>query len=109
MNSRQKGARGEREWRDELRARGYTARRGQQYNGLDGEDVVCEELSSRFHFEVKRTECLSLYDAMKQAERDAGERVPVVAHRRNGQEWVVIMRAGDWLDLVAEALPAEVL
>ncbi len=30
MNSREKGKRGERQWRDELRAQGYAARRGQQ-------------------------------------------------------------------------------
>ena len=28
MNSREKGKRGERQWRDELRANGYAARRG---------------------------------------------------------------------------------
>jgi hypothetical protein len=33
INSRQKGARGERQWRDELRAHGYDARRGQQFSG----------------------------------------------------------------------------
>jgi len=31
MNSREKGKRGERQWRDELRANGYAARRGQQF------------------------------------------------------------------------------
>jgi len=45
MNSREKGKRGERQWRDELRANGYTARRGQQFAGSpDSPDVVCEEL-----------------------------------------------------------------
>ena len=33
MNSREKGKRGERQWRDELRANGYMARRGQQFAG----------------------------------------------------------------------------
>jgi hypothetical protein len=33
MNSREKGKRGERAWRDELRAAGYDARRGQQFSG----------------------------------------------------------------------------
>ena len=33
MNSREKGKRGERQWRDELRANGYDARRGQQFSG----------------------------------------------------------------------------
>ena len=49
MNSRAKGARGERLWRDELRAQGFTARRGQQFSGSpDSPDVVCEELKEPF-------------------------------------------------------------
>jgi hypothetical protein len=44
VNSRQKGARGERQWRDELRADGYEARRGQQFCGsAESPDVVCDE------------------------------------------------------------------
>ena len=46
INSRQKGARGERQWRDELRANGYVARRGQQFSGsADSPDVVCNDLA----------------------------------------------------------------
>jgi hypothetical protein len=42
MNSSQKGKRGERAWRDELIAHGYSARRGQQFSGTpDSPDVVC--------------------------------------------------------------------
>ena len=53
MNSREKGKRGERAWRDELRANGYCARRGQQFSGsAESPDVVCEDLPA-FHFEVK--------------------------------------------------------
>ena len=45
INSRAKGARGERMWRDQLRAEGYTAKRGQQHaGGQDSPDVVCEEM-----------------------------------------------------------------
>jgi|ERR1041384_3043973 hypothetical protein len=52
MNSRQKGARGERRWRDELRAHGFDARRRQQFSGSpDSPDVVCDELDW-LHFEV---------------------------------------------------------
>ena len=41
MNSREKGKRGERQWRDELRANGYGARRGQQFCGsAESPDVV---------------------------------------------------------------------
>ena len=48
INSRAKGARGERQWRDELRAQGYTDKRGQQFaGGQDSPDVICEELKGK--------------------------------------------------------------
>ena len=40
MNSREKGKRGERELAGKLKEYGYECRRGQQYSGIDGEDVV---------------------------------------------------------------------
>lgn len=106
MNSRQKGARGEREWRDFLkREGGYHARRGQQFSGANGDpDVVCEELDGFVHMEVKRVENLNLYRAMEQSIADAevkGE-TPVVAHRKNGKPWLVTMRAEDWLRVTDE-------
>lgn len=103
-NSNLKGKLGERQWRDKLRDHGFLqARRGQQFSGgEDSPDVVCPELPL-IHFEVKRTEKLSIYDAMSQAKRDAGDyKLPVVAHRRNSQDWLVIMDANDWLNLIKE-------
>ena len=74
MNSREKGKRGERQWRDELRANGYAARRGQQFSGSpDSPDVVCDSLPW-VHFEVKAVERLNIEDAMAQARRDCGVR-----------------------------------
>lgn len=104
-NSRQKGARGEREWAEFLTTHGFDARRGQQFaGGADSPDVVCPTLAALFHPEVKRVEALRLYPAMTQARGDAPEgRVPYVAHRTNRQDWVVIMTATDWLDLVRRA------
>lgn len=100
INSRQKGARGEREFSKLLRDHGNEARRGQQFSGLgDSPDVVS---SLPFHFEVKRTETLSLYTAMAQAIRDAEPgKPPVVAHKRNGKEWLAVMRMEDFMALVA--------
>jgi hypothetical protein len=93
MNSREKGKRGERQWRDELRANGYDARRGQQFSGSpDSPDVICDQLRW-IHFEVKAVEKLNVQDAMDQAKRDAGLKVPVVAHKRNFREWLVTMTA----------------
>src|SRR5512136_2048216 len=67
---REKGKRGERQWRDELRAHGYMARRGQQFaGGADSPDVVCDELAW-IHFEVKALERLNIEEAMEQARRD---------------------------------------
>ena len=61
MNSRAKGARGECQRRDELRANGYRARRGQQLGGSpDSPDVVCDDLPWA-HFEVKVVEKLNIY------------------------------------------------
>ena len=104
-NSRQKGARGEREWRDQLRAAGYTARRGQQFaGGSDSPDVICEELHSKLHFEVKRVESLNLGAAYAQAERDARGKVPVVAHRKNAQPWLVTMPATAFFKLLRDGI-----
>ena len=67
MNSRAKGARGERAFRDLLRAEGYEARRGQQFSGSpDSPDVVCPDLA-QYHFEIKCVERLNIEDAMAQA------------------------------------------
>ena len=93
MNSREKGKRGERQWRDELRANGYQARRGQQFSGSpESPDVICDGLPWA-HFEVKLVERLDLYAAMEQARHDSGGRAPFVAHRKNFWRWLVTMDA----------------
>lgn len=100
-SSREKGKRGEREFATALVKRGFDgARRGQQYRGGEhSADVVCAELSP-LHFEVKRTEALRLWEALEQAERDAGQgEIPVVAHRANDRPWVVILKLDDLLTL----------
>jgi hypothetical protein len=98
MNSRQKGARGERQLAKKLREYGYDARRGQQYSGFNGDaDVVG---LPGIHIECKRVERLNLYDAMSQSRHDACEgEVPVVMHRKNDCEWLVTMRLDDFMVL----------
>lgn len=106
MNSRQKGAAGEREFRDQLRAAGYmSARRGQQFSGgSDSPDVVCEELAG-IHWEVKRVERLNIEDAIAQAIRDAGyKKTPIVAHRKNRGEWLATVRLDDLFKLLRDGL-----
>lgn len=81
MNSRQKGAAGERELAKALRSHGFETRRGQQYCGSNGDaDVVG---LPGVHIECKRVERLNLEDAMAQSRADArpGE-IPVVMHRK---------------------------
>lgn len=100
VNSRDKGKRGEREFASLCRDNGYTAaRRGQQYNGIDGDDVVGLPY---IHVEVKRVERLNLQDAMSQAKRDAKHKIPIVAHRRNNDDWLITMTAADWFTLYRE-------
>lgn len=99
-NSRDKGARGERELAKVLRLYGYDARRGQQFHGgPDSPDVLG---LPGIHIECKRVEKLNLYDAMAQSRNDAGEDVPVVMHRKNNCKWLVTMELSDWMELYRE-------
>ena len=101
MNSRQKGASGERELAKKLRKYGYECRRGQQFNGADGSaDVIG---LPGIHIECKRVERLNLEDAMAQSRRDAREgEIPTVMHRKNNCEWLVTMRLDDFMKLYKE-------
>lgn len=95
IRSRDKGARAEREaakvWAELL---GCEARRGQQFSGgTESPDVVTS--MENVHLEVKRTERGNPYLWVAQAVRDAGPKLPIVLHRRNGQEWLAIVRLAD--------------
>ena len=98
-HERNKGTRGKRELAARLTERGYPARRGRQYSGSpDSPDVVCADVP--FHFECKRAERIRLYAAMAQAIADAGDKVPVVAHRRNRGEWLAVLRLEDLITML---------
>lgn len=100
VNSRDKGCRGEREFATMLKSCGLEARRGQQFSGGgDSPDVVCSDLT-KVHFEVKRTEVTDLYGWYAQAKRDGIGKIPVVAHRKNGEQWLGIVDMNDLLDLL---------
>lgn len=98
MNSRQKGAAGERELANLLKEYGYDTRRGQQYSGANGDaDVVG---IPGLHIECKRVEKLNLDAALEQSKRDAREsEMPVVIHRKNRQEWKVTLSLKDFIEL----------
>lgn len=99
--SKRKGAVGEREaaalLSEALAMPGRFTRGRQHHGGPDSPDI--RDADNSIHVEVKRTESLSLYTAMDQAVRDAGPLVPVVLHRRNGREWLAIVRMNDLLRL----------
>jgi len=106
INSKDKGKRGERLFRDELNAAGFigSARCGQQGQGggIDNPDVLCPMLPD-WHWEIKFTQKLQLYKAMEQAVTDsAGKRKPVVASKRKGEEWLVTMKAKDFLEILKQ-------
>ena len=101
INSRTKGAAGERELAKVLRGHGYNCRRGQQYSGANGDADVLG--LPGIHIECKRVERLNIYDAIEQSKRDArdGEK-PVVMHRKNHCEWLVTMPIDEWIELYRE-------
>lgn len=102
LRSRNKGKRGEREAAGEIvRLFNVDARRGRQYSGGDDSPDVITGIHD-VHFEVKRAELLSLYAAMEQASRDAGEKLPVVLHKKNRKPWVAIVRLDDLPQLAVQ-------
>lgn len=113
MNSRRKGADGERELATFLRERGFEARRGQQYSGANG-DADVEGLDG-IHIECKRVEKLNIDAALEQSIRDSyadslkqGKTIiPVVFHRANRKAWKVTMRAEDFLKMYRGAKDGE--
>lgn len=100
INSRQKGARCEREAATLLKTTfAVEARRGQQYcGGSDSHDIFT---SLPLNVEVKAVEKLNLELALDQAERDAKPgTTPVVLSKRNRKDWVVSVRWKHLEDLV---------
>ena len=105
LNSKQKGARFERQLASRFREYGYEARRTAQYCGNTGDasDVVG---LPRIHVEAKHQERMQLYDWMDQAKRDAeagGQNLlPAVFHKKNNAEILVTMRFEDWMHIYRE-------
>ena len=103
VNSRAKGAEGERDLARKLNEYGFSTRRTVQYNGkAEGGQADLVGLKG-IHIECKRVERLNLYDAMAQAIHDAKDgELPSVFHRKNHSEWLVTMRLADWMELYKE-------
>ncbi|MFZ7120710.1 MAG: hypothetical protein ACOWWH_07145 [Eubacteriaceae bacterium] len=99
-NSKRKGKNGELEFARLCRDNGYNCRRGQQYSGIEGDDVVG---LPHIHIEVKRREKLNIHDAIDQSKRDTKENeIPIVAHRKNNCKWLITMEVEDWFNLYRE-------
>ena len=96
MNSRAKGKRAELELAKLLRGYGFEkARRGQQFSGIEGEDVVGLPM---LHIECKNVQQLNLREAMAQSERDAKEdQIPVVMHKKDRKPWLVTINLEDFI------------
>ena len=100
--ARNKGAAGEREFAallsDQL---GQVVKRklGQARDG--GDDIQV----GRFRIEVKRRERLQVVEWCEQVEAcaDAAE-VPVLAFRRNGEPWRVVLRLDDFIPMLRDQL-----
>ena len=99
INSKQKGKKGELEFSHLLKKHGFEARRGQQYSGTETTADIISELD-RLHFEVKRVERLNIDNAIEQAVKDCGDKIPVVAHRKNRKDWLITMKFDDWIELI---------
>lgn len=97
INSRAKGAKGERELANLISDRGYKCIRGQQRSGLEQADVIGLDY---IHIECKRVENLNLDKAMEQSKRDSkiGE-IPTVFHRKNNKKWKVTLEFEDFMTL----------
>lgn len=97
-NSKDKGARYEREIANILKTYGYDARRSAQYCGKSEEsaDVVGVP---HIHIECKHYANRAFdYSWMEQSIRDAHGKVPVVIHRTDNKYNLVTMRLDDFID-----------
>ncbi len=98
LKEREKGARGERMLRDELRALGFEeVTRGFVWNHTS--DLVGLE---DIHPEVKFVEKLNIRAALNQAEEEAEKRkdgMPTVFSKTSRKPWIVTMNLEDWAKL----------
>jgi Holliday junction resolvase len=100
INSRAKGASGERELALKLQELfGWEARRTQQFCGNAGDsDVVVNHLPSLF-LECKRVQTLNVHVAMDKAVEQANGLYPVMFHRKNNQPWLATMQLDQLMEI----------
>lgn len=109
MFSRRKGIKGEFLFQDLCRAEGFenVKRMGQKKYQTGAEQPDVDGLPY-IHIECKFQERLNLRAAMEQSERDARDEgrgyLPIVAHKKSRQPWLITMRAHDWFRLYRAAI-----
>lgn len=96
MKSKRKGKLGELEASKLLtELLGVEWRRSQQVKGTqESADVETVEVDTNLWAEVKRDESTiskKMYDIMKQAEEEAGEKTPFLMSRRNREKWLFVV------------------
>ena len=104
INSRAKGVRGEHQVRDLFRRFGFSARRGQQFQGTkDSPDVIVEDLT--LLVESKFTEMTEVYTWMNKLTKEAAgsRRIPAVFHRKNRGKMLVSLDAEDFLFILTNS------
>ena len=103
VNSKQKGARFERQLASKFREYGYEARRTAQYCGNTGDASDVVGLPG-LHIEAKHQETMRLYEWVSQAKRDSSGtgRLPAVFHKKNNAEILVTMTLDSFMKLYQE-------
>lgn len=98
INSREKGARFERQLAKMIREHGYDAERGCQHSG--GKDSPDVKTNMRgIHIEAKDVERLNIWGALEQSKRDASEdEIPVVMFKKNRTQVYVVMPFDEFME-----------
>jgi hypothetical protein len=101
INSRAKGAVGEREICQVVKELfGWQAERTQQHCGNAGDsDVRIAELPAAF-VEVKRVQKLNVTQAMEKATEQCQGKLPLLMHRRNHGPWLLTINLSQLQELV---------
>lgn len=103
INSKQKGARFERELAAKFREHGYEARRTAQYCGNTGDASDVIGLPG-IHIEAKHQETMRLYDWIAQAKADSAgsDKLPAVFHKKNYSSILVTLELDDFMQIYRE-------
>lgn len=111
INSKQKGARFERQIASLFREFGYAdSRRTAQYCGNTGDASDVVGLPG-IHVEAKHQERMQLYEWMEQAKRDSKGtgNIPAVFHKKNNHEILVTLRFDDFMNIYREYEAGQIL